>query len=158
LKDLERVKEVVNSSGWPKYSEVGIEGRDAMFYIFQHDQAGNMKGVLPAFIAVAKAGEGNLTKAAMMIDRYLAYTEHVQLYGTQACRKIEQGQNSRNSQLKLYPIADEENLKARRTSIGMIDFLDNCERLGVVYVPIPMRPTYKPLAIRKRWMKAGYLL
>ncbi len=157
-KHLLRIKRIVEDAGWPKYSEVGIEAGDAVFFIFQHDDAKNMKNVLPEFIAVAKAGEADLKKAAMMIDRYLAYTEHLQLYGTQAFRKIEQGQNRNDIPLELYPIADEEHLLERRAAIGMTDFFENCKRLGVEYIPVQKRSNYKAIAIKKKWIKAGYLL
>ncbi len=156
-KHLSRLKEIVENTGWPKYSEVGIEAGDAVFFIFQHDDAKNMKSVLPEFIAVAKAGEADIKKAAMMIDRYLAYTEHLQIYGTQAFRKMEPGQNRNDIPLALYPIADEENLIKRREAIGMVDFLENCERLGVEYIPVQKRSDYKAIAIKKKWIKAGFI-
>lgn len=152
-----RLIELIESFGWPKYSEVGIEGGDAAFFIFQHDRAEYMKEILPLFIAAAKAGEANLTKAAMMIDRYLSYTENVQLYGTQAHRTIKPGQDRNDIPLQLYPIADEENLINRRNAIGMGDFLENCNRLGVTYTPINDRTDYVFIEIKKKWIKAGYL-
>ena len=155
---LLRLSKIIKDSGWPKYSEVGREAGDAVFFIFQHDHAKNMNNVLPLFIAVAKTGEADLTKAAMMIDRYLAYTEGVQIYGTQAFRRIEPGQNRNDIPLALYPIVDEENLIVRRKAIGMSDFLENCKRLGVEYRPIPLRSDYKPIPVKKKWIKAGYLL
>jgi hypothetical protein len=155
---LLRLKEIIKDSGWPKYSEVGIEGGDAVFFIFQHDHAGQMKEVLPLFIAAAKAGEADVKKAAMMIDRYLAYSEKVQIYGTQAFRKVEQGQNRNDIPLQLYPIADEANLMARREAIGMPGFFENCQRLGVAYIPISLRSNYKAIPIKKKWRKAGFLL
>ena len=155
---LLRLSEIIKASGWPKYSEVGKEAGDAAFFIFQHDYAKNMSNVLPLFIAAAKAGEADLTKAAMMIDRYLAYTEGVQIYGTQAIRKISPGQNRNDIPLTLYPIADEENLLKRRNAIGMSDFSENCKRLGVEYLPIQMRSNYEPIPIKNKWIKAGYLL
>lgn len=155
---LFRLNEIIETSGWPKYSEVGIEGGDAVFFIFQHDKAENMEKILPQFIAAAKAGEADLTKAAMMIDRYLSYTEKVQLYGTQAYRKIAPGQDSKTIPLQLYPIADEENLLNRRSAIGMGDFLENCDRLEVTYIPINDRTDYRYIPIKKKWIKAGYVL
>lgn len=155
---LQRVKVIINESGWPQYSEVGKAGGDAVFFIFQHDNAENMETVLPMFIAVAKAGEADITKAAMMIDRYLAYTEKVQIYGTQAYRKIEPGQQRNDIPLQLYPIVDEENLINRRNAIGMGDFIENCTRLGVTYIPITSRTDYAPIEFKKKWIKAGYLL
>lgn len=155
---LIRLKEIIETSGWPKYSEVGIEGGDAVFFIFQHDFAANMENTLPLLITAAKAGEADLTKAAMMIDRYLAYTENVQLYGTQAIRKIKPGQDRNDVPLLLYPIADEENLINRRNAIGMGDFIENCNRLGVTYIPITDRAEYINIPIKKKWIKAGYLL
>lgn len=155
---LARLKEIITQSGWPIYSEVGTEAGDAAFFVFQHDEAKNIKPVLPLMIAAAKAGEANYTKAAMMIDRYLAYTEQVQLYGTQASRKIKLGQNRNDIPLQLYPIAEEENLLNRRNAIGMDDFLENCKRLGVDYIPIADRPGYKRIEIKKKWVAAGYIL
>ena len=155
---LSKLNGLIESFGWPKYREVGIEGGDAVFFIFQHDNAENMKEILPLFIAAAKAGEADLKKAAMMIDRYLSYTENVQLYGTQAHRTIKPGQDRNDIPLQLYPIADEENLINRRNAIGMGNFLENCNRLGVTYTPINDRTDYVFIEIKKKWIKAGYLL
>lgn len=156
--NLEQVKKIIKISGWPKYSEVGLEAGNAVFFIFQHDDAKNMKTVLPLLIEAAKAGEADIKNAAMMIDRYLAYTENVQIYGTQAVRKIKPGQNRNDVPLMLYPIVDEENLIQRRNALGMVDFLENCKRLGVVYINIKDRPDYKKIEIKKKWIDAGYFL
>lgn len=155
---LIRVKEIIQSIGWPKYSEVGREGGDAVFFVFQHDEAKNMKPILPLLIFAAKAGEADLSKAAMMIDRYLAYTEKVQIYGTQAFRKIKPGQNRNDIPLELYPIVDEEKLFERRDAIGMVDFFENCRKLGVEYVPIEKRVGYKKIEMKKKWIEDGFLL
>jgi len=156
--NLEQVKKIIKISGWPKYSEVGLEAGNAVFFIFQHDDAKNMKTVLPLLIEAAKAGEADIKNAAMMIDRYLAYTENVQIYGTQAIRKIKPGQNRNDIPLMLYPIVDEERLIERRTALGMVDFFENCKRLGVVYINIKDRPEYKKIEIKKKWIDAGYFL
>lgn len=155
---LIRVKEIIKNSGWPTYSEVGRAGGDAVFFVFQHDDAKNMKKVLPLLIAAAKAGEADMSKAAMMIDRYLAYTEQVQLYGSQAFRRIRPGQDRKDIQLTLYPIAGEEMMLERRKALGMVDFFENCRQLGVEYISIENRTDYKPIAIKKKWVDAGYLL
>jgi len=117
-----------------------------------------MQHILPLFIAAATSGEADITKAAMMIDRYLCYTEQVQLYGTQAFRKIGAGQNRTDIPLQLYPIADEQNLISRRERIGLPDFGENCKRLGVVYTPITERPDYKTIPLKFKWINQGYLL
>jgi hypothetical protein len=92
-----------------------------------------------------------------MIDRYLCYTEGIQIYGTQAFRRIKQGQNPKDVPLELYPIADEENLIARRDKLGFGDFLENCKRLQVEYVPIENRTNYKIIKLKKKWVKFGCL-
>lgn len=155
--NLQRLKQIVQESGWPKYSEVGKEGGDAAFFVFQHDDAKNMKKILPLFIAAATIGEADLIKAAMMVDRYLCYTENIQIYGTQAFRKIRQGENRKDIPMELYPIADEENLISRRNKLGFSDFLENCKRLNVVYVPIENRTNYKTIQLKKKWIELGYL-
>lgn len=156
--NLAQVKKIIKISGWPKYSEVGLEAGNAVFFIFQHDDAKSMKTVLPLLIEAAKAGEADIKNAAMMIDRYLAYTENVQIYGTQAIRKIKPGQNRNDIPLMLYPIVDEENLIQRRNALDMVDFWENCKRLGVVYISIKDRPDYKKIEIKKKWIDAGYFL
>ncbi|HRG22807.1 MAG TPA: hypothetical protein PLL23_00380 [Chitinophagaceae bacterium] len=155
---LIRVKEIIKNSGWPTYSKVGRAGGDAVFFVFQHDDAKNMKKVLPLLIAAAKAGEADMSKAAMMIDRYLAYTEQVQLYGSQAFRRIKPGQDRKDIPLTLYPIAGEERMLERRKALGMVDFFENCRQLGVEYISIENRTDYKPIGIKKKWVDAGYLL
>lgn len=156
--NLIRVKEIIKKQGWPKYSDVGIEGGDAAFFVFQHDNAKQMKRILPLIIESGKAGEADLTKAALMIDRYLSYTEHVQIFGTQSFKRIKPGQKASDIPLQLYPIADEENLIKRRNSIGMKDFYENCKLIGVEYKPIEQQTDYKKIRIKSKWIKKGYLL
>lgn len=155
---VQRLYEIINETGWPKYSEVGIEAGNAVFYVFQHHQIKDMKKVLPLLISTAKNGEADLGKAAMMIDRYLSTTENIQIYGTQAHKEYKKGQETKDIKSELYPIADEENMIRRRVALGMVDFYENCKRLQVEYVPIEQRTNYKPIKIKKSWVKKGYLL
>jgi len=155
---VKRLKEIIKESGWPKYSEVGIEAGDAVFYVFQHHQPKEMKKVLPIFIEAGKIGEADMGKVAMMIDRYLSFTENVQIYGSQAHKEIKKGQSFNDIKSELYPIADEENMNRRRKALGMTDFSENCNRLKVEYIPIEDRINYKKIPLKKKWIKAGYLL
>ena len=155
---VKRLEQIIKESGWPKYSEVGVGGGDAVFYVFQHHHIKNMKKVLPLFIEAGKHGEADLGKVAMMIDRFLANTEGVQIYGSQSHREYRQGQNIKDIPIEIYPIADEENVRKRREALGMSDFDKNCERLGLKYVEIKDRSNYRSIPIKKGWIKKGYLL
>lgn len=154
-----RLKKIIHKIGWPKYSEVGIEGGDAAFYIFQHSNLKDMKKVLPMFIRAGKENEADLGKAAMMIDRVLTITDKVQIYGSQAhsINSVE-GKKYENIKFELYPIADEEHMLKRRENLGMADFYQNCKRLNVVFIPIKDRKDYIYIPITKKWKRKGYLL
>jgi len=157
-KRFKRIKKIIKKSGWPKYSEVGKIGGDAVFYIIQHDDSKYMKRYLPIFIEAGKQGEADLGKVAMMIDRVLVKDEGVQIYGSQSHREWMKGEDRSKIKGKLYPIADEENMRRRRKALGMADFDLNCKRLNVDYIEIKDRSDYKPIPIKKKWIKRGYLL
>lgn len=155
---VERLKIIIKESGWPRYSEVGKIAGDAAFFIFQHHYPKDMERILPLFIATAKEGEADLGKAAMMIDRFLALTEGIQIYGSQAVRLIKKGVDYNNTKLELYPIADEENMKRRREALQMENFELNCLRLKVDYIEIKDRDNYQPIPLKKKWIRKGYVL
>lgn len=155
-----RMKEIIKNFGWPTYTMVGKKGADAAFYIIQHSP-GDIKKYLSTIIKAAKSGEADMKHAAMMIDRNLSLSKGVQIFGTQFKRDGKGNKNSDKiewSETVFYPIADEENLALRRNKIGMTPFTEHCKKFGVNYIPPSQRSNYKPIRIKKQWIKKGYLL
>ena len=155
---LKRIKQIIKKNGWPKYSEVGKLGGDAVFYVIQHDYSKYMKRHLSIFIEAGKLGEADSGKAAMMISRVLVKDENVQIYGSQSHKELKKGEDPSKLKGNLFPIADEKNMRRRREALGMADFDENCKRLNVNYVEIKDRPDYVPIPIKKKWIEKGFLL
>jgi hypothetical protein len=153
-----QLHKIIEDIGWPGYSQVGKRGSDAAFFLIQHSAPSDIKKHLDAFIKVATEGDADKAKAALMIDRYLCNKYGVQLYGTQATRKAESRNELSQQKLSLYPIANEENLAQRRLSVGLPSMETYCQKLDIPYTPVEKRVDYKPIAIKKKWIKKGFLL
>ncbi|MDD2564870.1 MAG: hypothetical protein PHU27_11710, partial [Salinivirgaceae bacterium] len=87
--------------------------------------------------------------------------KQVQIFGTQYFRTRSKDTVTRKdtwSDMELYPIADEENVNRRRKAIGLESIEEFCFQRKVQYIPIKERLDSKPIKIKRRWKRKGYLL
>ncbi|MDR2927674.1 MAG: hypothetical protein LBV41_05690 [Cytophagaceae bacterium] len=164
-KDIDRIEEIIQQYGWPTHSMVGEKSAEAVFLVIQHSM--KIKKYLPLMIRAANNGEADRKYTAMMIDRYLSrmgkfgYRKKVQIFGSQAHANgyLNKATSKRErTPFELHPIADEEHVNLRRAALGMTSIEENSARLGVNYIPLTQREDYKPIKIKKRWIRKGYLL
>lgn len=159
-KRIDFVKNITKTNGWPTITMVGEKAAESAFLIIQHANLNDIKKVLPLLIESANKGEAKWHHAAMMIDRYLSMTEGVQIYGTQFQSKGKKNKATSNidwSAMSYCPIVDEENLDARRKSIGMKSFEEYCKSFKVEYKKPSERNDYKHIPIKHSWIKKGYI-
>jgi hypothetical protein len=157
LSRISQLNLIIKKHGWPAYSEVGIEAADAVFLIYQHSDARTMKRVLPIFIQKAKEGDADCKKAAMMIDRYLAYKEGVQIYGTQSFRKRALGSEVSEEELRVYPIVEIQDLDTRRKVLGMKAWEESCLERGIK-CDQEISSKNSRIKMKKRWVRKGFLI
>ncbi len=165
FKRIERVEQIITQHGWPTFTMVGKQSAEAVFLVIQHSM--KIKKYLPLMIQAAKQGEADIKRAAMMIDRHLSGIRRfgnrnpVQIFGTQysslGTRDKQTGKATWTA-YKIDPIADEENVNFRRKAIGLESIEEFCKKRKIQYISPTERPDYKPIKIKNRWIRKGYLL
>ena len=112
--NTERLKEIVAERGWPTRTEVGADGRRAVFFLVQHADGdlAFQKTALAPMREAYEAGDATGGQIALLTDRILKAEGQNQLYGSQL--NTEPGKPA-----MLWPIEDEANVDARRAKLGM---------------------------------------
>lgn len=122
-RNMKRLEEIIQEHGWPGKSLVGEEAAVAAFLILQHAEPDVLAKYFPLLKEAAAKGEARPQDAAMMEDRNLMYQGKKQIYGTQISNK------------EPYPIEDEENVDARRASVGLGPMAEYLRYFGLTYKP-----------------------
>ncbi len=119
------LKEIVDESGWPTYSEVGVDGGDAAWLILQHadKDPGFQRRCLDLMASLPKQEVSQMNLAALM-DRVLLAEGKNQLYGTQFV--------VRDGEWVPLRLEDEENVDARRAEVGLPPLAEYKEVLEAV--------------------------
>lgn len=108
-----RVREILRTNGWPRISEVGEDGSDAMWLIVQHSVLDPefMSACIPILETLVGQGEARGGQLAFLRDRVLMQQEKPQIYGTQHVLDD-------NGELQPYPIEQPETVDERRLALG----------------------------------------
>lgn len=157
---LKEVEAIVTLYGWPTVAMVGEKGSESAFLIVQHANPSDIKHYLPIVVAAAQKGEIKRKWAAMMIDRHLLQSYDIQLYGTQFGNRGKRNKVTgivEWTPLMPEPIVDEENLAERRKSVGLDPIESDAKRFQVTYIPPSQREGYKPIKMKRKYLKSGYL-
>lgn len=135
VKNAARLKEIVNTIGWPTISKVGKEASQAAWLLVQH-AAEEPDFMTQCLVLMKESGEGEVSpqNIAFLEDRILAFSGRPQIYGTQF-RTTENG-------LVPFPIADIERLEERRSRMGLEPYEDNCRRMHRTYGSYIARSTF----------------
>jgi hypothetical protein len=112
-KNRQRLDEIVKEHGWPKMSSFGPEASGVAFLIVQHADLEYQKKYLPLIRESVTKNEARPSDLAMLQDRILTREGKKQMYGTQV--RV----NQTTQVMELYPIEDEENVDARRATVGL---------------------------------------
>ncbi|OGE77044.1 hypothetical protein A3J19_04935 [Candidatus Daviesbacteria bacterium RIFCSPLOWO2_02_FULL_41_8] len=129
-RNTERLKEIINSIGWPRISLVGEEAAGGAWLIVQHaDHDTPFQEACLKTIKGLPEGEVELEEIALLEDRVRMNRKLPQLYGTQ-------GFPNKNGEFEPFPIADPKNLEARRKKMGLVPFSDYKEAMEKIYEQI----------------------
>ena len=129
-RNLKRLVQIIDKYGWPGRSLVGKEGSLTAFLIIQHAELEDQKKYFPMLKEAVTRGEANQDYAALLEDRILMREGKKQIYGSQLHF------NEVTKKLELWPIEDEENVDARRTSVGLEPLAEYVKRFGLEYKPL----------------------
>jgi hypothetical protein len=112
-KNLVRMKEIVDRSGWPGKTLVGSDGAQAAWLLVQHADSDVcfQKRCLALINAAVKKGEASPEQMAYLTDRVRVAEKKKQVYGTQF--------HEVGGKQEPYPVEDEAGLDRRRKEVGM---------------------------------------
>lgn len=110
-KNQARVTELLDKHGWIGKSQVGSLAATTVFLVIQHAPLETQLKYLPTMRKAAAAGELPKKSLALTEDRVLIRQNKPQLYGSQV--------DPKRSGVDLFPVADPDNLDARRKTMGL---------------------------------------
>jgi hypothetical protein len=120
------LESTVRHDGWPTISVVGEEASQAAWLLVQHaDHKPEFQSKCLAMMKLLPEGEIKLANIAYLEDRVRVAEGKSQLYGTQFYKE--------GDHFGPRPIEDEENLEARRASMGLETFEANKQRMIDTY-------------------------
>jgi hypothetical protein len=129
-RNIKRLVQIIDKYGWPGRSLVGREASLTAFLIIQHAELEDQKKYFPMLKEAVRRGEANQDYAALLEDRILMREGKKQIYGSQLHF------NEVTKQLELWPIEDEENVDARRASVGLEPLAEYMKRFALEYKPL----------------------
>lgn len=149
---IKRIINIIKTTGWPKYSQVGKTSGNAAFYIIQHSLPKTINKYFPLLEKAAKENEASMESYVMMLDRKLMSEGKKQLYGTQlrARGKTIKGKYVQTP-FRLWPVEDEKNLNKRRSEIGLKPIEDYLKSWGIIYEYNPDNDNKSAKKIIKNW-------
>ena len=117
IENTNKLKEIINSYGFPTLKMVGIDGMEAVFYLLQHSNSDInwMESQLSNVEQSEKNGDMNKSDLAYFIDRIMTLKNNTQLYGTQFINI-----DFQNNSIQWIPIEDNLNLNIRRKKMNLM--------------------------------------
>lgn len=106
--NLQRVKQILQKSGYPSKKDVGSMGSLAVFSVVQHSSLDDQLEMLPALEKAAENDDINAAYMAMLYDRIAVRENRPQKYGTQM-----------DANGKLCPLLDASKVNEWRKEVGM---------------------------------------
>ncbi len=130
--NLVKVKNIIDTYGWPSPAKVGEQGALTVFLVIQHADLATQEKYLPLMRAAVQQGNAQPQKLALLEDRVLVRQGKKQLYGSQV------RSNATTSKMEFFPIEDEPNVNNRRAAVGLGPLEDYAKYFGIDYtVPKP---------------------
>jgi hypothetical protein len=126
-KNLARMKEIVNRSGWPGKSLVGSDASDAAWLLVQHadSELAFQKRCLVLIVAAVRKGESPPKHMAYLTDRVRVAEGKKQVYGTQF--------HDVGGRQELCPVENEADLDRKRGEVGLPPMADYRELIDKMY-------------------------
>lgn len=125
--NLARVREIVDTRGWPRKENVGGASA-AVFLVLQHAPHDIQKMYVDSVRLAAERGDISKSNYAMFIDRVAVVDGQEQIYGTQIIYDDD-------GNPVLAPLRDPGNVNERRREAGLGPIEDYLKRWGIEFKP-----------------------
>jgi hypothetical protein len=130
-RNLNRMKAIINTYGWPGPEVVGVDGTEAAFLIVQHAEHNFQFQTLPRVMDAFRNGKLSGPNYALLLDRVLVGDGQPQIYGTQA-KPFDQWTGK---EPVLYPVVDGIYIDKRRAEVGLGPLAEYLKGLKQLYFP-----------------------
>lgn len=127
--DLEKIEKILDTRGWPPYSEIG-DLYSALFLVIQHADLNTQLKYLPLIQSAADKNDIDPESLAILKDRIAIRQGRKQLYGSQV------EYNPATKAYTVSPIEDEPHVNERRAKIGMPPLQEYLKQWNIVYIPV----------------------
>jgi hypothetical protein len=127
--NLVKVKAILDTKGWPLYSEIG-DLYAALFLVIQHADLPTQIKYFPMIQQAERNGDVDPESVALLQDRILVREGKKQLYGSQLFY------DETTHTYKVSPIEDEAHVNERRAEKGMTPLQDYLKQWAIDYVPV----------------------
>lgn len=127
--NLIKVKTILDTKGWPPYSEIG-DLYSSLFLVIQHADLKTQLKYLPMIEQAEQKNDVDPESVALLEDRIAVRQGKKQLYGSQ----VQYDSNSHT--YKVFSIADESHVNERRAQKGMIPLQDYLKQWNIKYLPV----------------------
>ncbi|UYZ59171.1 DUF6624 domain-containing protein [Hymenobacter latericus] len=136
--NIRRVAEIIARYGYPGKRLVGTPTNEVALLVIQHSS--RLPKYLPLVKRAAQRGEVPFYLYARMLDRYLMWQGHEQLYGTQTLSVgVVDVDGKPATESFVWPIHDAANVNKRRRQAGFSTTVEaNAKSLGIEYKPVPL--------------------
>lgn len=129
--NLSELLAIIESSGWPRRSEVGSDASTAAFLVVQHGDLETQKRCLPALRLRVDEGEAQASHRALLLDRVRVREGLPQVYGSQVVW------SEAESRLQLHPVEDPTRVDDRRAEVGLPPLAEYLGQFGIEGVAAP---------------------
>ncbi len=122
-----QVVDLLEERGWPRESEVGHEGAQAIYELMGRLSPEVRERFLPAYRAAVEDDEASTDRYVEVVDQYRVDTQRTQLYGTAFWWDDDAGESVS------YPI--EDGADERRAALGMVSLEEWFGRMNRLWPP-----------------------
>lgn len=131
IRHANRMRELLDTRGWPKISEVGRDGAQAAWLLIQHadHDLALQKRALELMESAVEEGEAKARSWAYLVDRVAVHEDRKQTFGTQ-------GYCPDEGVWKPKPIIDVEEVDERRADVGLGSMAEYVEQVSQ-FCPAP---------------------
>lgn len=127
--NVQRLREIIATHGWPGHALVGPDGASSAWLIAQHSPPEDQERFLPLLTMAVEQGDAEPRDLAYLTDRVLKHRGLPQRYGTQYTADRER------ELVLLWQVDDPDRLDERRASLGLEPEAENRARLQDIEFP-----------------------
>lgn len=127
--NLPKVEALLARHGWLGPKQVGPKASGTLFLVIQHAELSVQQKYLPLMRQAVQSGQASGSSLALLEDRIALREGRPQTYGSQI------GRDPATGVAYVLPLADPDNVDARRADVGLPPLADYVKRWNITWDP-----------------------